>query len=158
MKAAAGASPYVRRGPRLPGHPAAGTRVADRADVIRARRRVLIAEDDADTRELYAWCMRAAGWLVSEAANGHEAFEVAAAVCPHIIVMDIRMPELNGLDAIVRLKMDVRTRGIPIVVCSALDRTWAEGEAKQVRCDAFVAKPCRPDQLLLRLEELLGAR
>jgi twitching motility two-component system response regulator PilH len=149
-----GASSPLRAGPTVPGQPASGIRVADDADVIRVRRRVLIAEDDTDTREMYAWCMRAAGWLVSEAANGQEAFEVAVAVGPHVIVMDVRMPEVNGLDAIVRLKVDPRTKDIPVVVCTALNRAWAEREAKQVRCEAFVPKPCRPDDLLALLERL----
>lgn len=120
-----------------------------------SRRRVLVAEDDEGTREMYAWCMRAAGWVAYEAANGQEALEMAVTVRPNIIVMDLRMPELDGLDAIARLKADERTKGIPVVACTALDRLWAEARAKQVRCDAFVAKPCSPDDLLALLEDLV---
>jgi CheY-like chemotaxis protein len=107
---------------------------------------------------MYAWCMRAAGWLVSEASDGREALELAGAVCPHVIVMDIRMPATNGLDAIMQLQLDHRTSSIPVVVCTGLDRTWAEGLARQIRCDRFVVKPCRPDHMLLLLEELTNDR
>jgi CheY-like chemotaxis protein len=119
-----------------------------------APRRVLIADDDYDTRELIAWCMRAEGWLVSEAGDGREAVELAAALKPQAIVMDVCMPALNGLDATVCLKLDARTRDIPIVTCSGRDRAWVEEQAKQIRYDAFVSKPCRPEKLVALVEQL----
>jgi CheY-like chemotaxis protein len=132
--------------------------IAKEAVQVRARRRVLIADDDQDTRELFAWCMRAAGWLVSQAADGQEAIELAAAVKPHIIVMDICMPALNGLNAIVCLKMDARTREIPIVACTGLDRAWVEEQAEPIRYDGFVSKPCSPEDLVAFLEQVARAR
>jgi CheY-like chemotaxis protein len=116
-----------------------------------------VADDHQDTREMIAWCMRAAGWLVSQASDGQEAIELAVALKPHAIVMDICMPALDGLDAIVWLRMDARTRGIPIVACTGLDRARIEERAKPVRYDGFVAKPCRPEELLALLEKLTGS-
>jgi twitching motility two-component system response regulator PilH len=119
-----------------------------------AWRRVLIADDDQDTREMISWCMRAAGWLVSEAADGQEAIELAAAVKPHVIVMDVCMPALNGLDATVCLKLDARTRDIPVVICTGLDRAWVEEQAERIRYDALVSKPCSPEHLVVLVEQL----
>jgi CheY-like chemotaxis protein len=129
----------------------------DPLDGHATRRRVLIADDDQDTRELVAWFMRASGWLVSEAADGQEAIELAVALKPHVIVMDVCMPALNGLDATVCLKLDARTRDIPIVTCSGRDRAWVEEQAKQIRYDAFVSKPCRPEKLVALVDQLTNA-
>ncbi len=121
-------------------------------------RRVLIADDDDDTREMYAWCLRAAGWLVAEAANGHDAFKIAAALRPDIIVMDLRMPVLSGLDAIGRLKADERTRDIPIVICTGLDGATLESHAHHAMCDGLVTKPCPPDSMVALLDALTASR
>jgi CheY-like chemotaxis protein len=122
------------------------------------RRRILIVDDDADTRALYAWGLRTAGWFVAEAADGVEALQMAAALRPHAVVMDLCMPGLGGADAVVCLRLDVRTRGSLIIACSGLDRVRAEARALEAGCDAFVGKPCSPDKLCVTLEELAGRR
>ncbi|MGH7434821.1 MAG: response regulator transcription factor [Polyangiaceae bacterium] len=78
---------------------ASGPRLRDEGPATRTRRCVLIVDDDADTREMYAWCMLAAGWLVTHAANGEDAVLVATAVQPHAIVMDLRLPVLGGFES-----------------------------------------------------------
>ncbi|MGH7440824.1 MAG: response regulator [Polyangiaceae bacterium] len=122
------------------------------------RRRILVADDDPDTRALYAWGLRAAGWFVTEAADGFEAVAMAAALRPHAIVMDLCMPGLGGADAVVCLKRDARTKAIPVVACSGLDPVRAEPCAHEAGCDAFVAKPCSPDDLCDLLEKVTSHR
>ena len=107
---------------------------------------------------MYAWGMRAAGWLVTEAADGFEAIEAAATFRPHAIVMDLLMPGLGGVDAVVRLKLDARTRTIPVVAFSGIDRAEAEPQALRAGCEAFVAKPCSPDLLCAVLDEITESR
>lgn len=138
-------------GPRLSdiGDPTTGTR---------SRPRVLIVDDDKDTRDLYAWCMRAAGWLVYEVADGGEALMIAPAILPHVIVMDLVLPVIGGLEAIVRLRMDVRTTDIPVVACTGMGAALAEVQAWKAGCAGFIAKPCRPDDLRALLEGLVAER
>jgi CheY-like chemotaxis protein len=119
---------------------------------------VLIVDDDADTRELYGWCMKAAGWLVRAVRNGAEALLAAEELEPDVIVMDLRMPVVGGLDAIRQLKSDEATKHVPIVACSAFDRRSAETEARDAGCDEFVAKPCEPEALRHLLEALVTRR
>ncbi len=123
---------------------------------FRLQPRVLIVEDNDTTREMYAWSMRAAGWLVEEAANGEAALYAAALFEPDVIVMDLRLPVLDGIEATRRLKETELTRHIPIVACSALDR--AEAEAKNAGCSAFVTKPCPPEDLRVLVESLARNR
>jgi two-component system cell cycle response regulator DivK len=123
----------------------------------RARPCVLIVDDDDDTRDMYAWCMRAGGWFVEAVADGAEALVVAPLLEPDVIVMDLRLPVLGGLEAIRRLKSEEDTKHIPIVAISGVDRNDGEIEAKAAGCDEFVAKPCHPETLR-KLVETLAAR
>jgi CheY-like chemotaxis protein len=117
---------------------------------------VLIVDDNDSTREMYAWCMRAAGWLVEEAADGEAALYAAALFQPDVIVMDLRLPVLDGIEATRRLRETELTRRIPIVACSALDR--AAADAKNAGCSAFVTKPCPPEDLRALVESLARNR
>jgi CheY-like chemotaxis protein len=116
---------------------------------------VLIVDDDQDTRELYAWCMRAAGWFVQAVENGAEALLAAPEFGPDVIVMDIRMPVLGGLDAIREIKRAEATKDIPVVACTAFDGPSSEIEAIDAGCDEFVPKPCEPEVLRNLLETLV---
>jgi two-component system cell cycle response regulator DivK len=124
----------------------------------RARPRALIVDDDEDMRELYAWCLRAAGWLVEGVANGEEVLFVASAFAPNIIVMDLRLPVIDGLEASRLLKANPVTTHIPIVAISGTDPVKAEALAKEAGCKAFVAKPYPPELLRALLEALLTGR
>jgi CheY-like chemotaxis protein len=115
----------------------------------------LIVDDEEDIRELYAWCLRAAGWLVEECANAEEAFFVAPDFQPDVIVMDHRLPGLSGIDAIRRIKRAERTKHVPVVACTGADRSKVELMALHAGCAAFVAKPCSPDDLRELLEQLV---
>ena len=123
---------------------------------MRLQPRVLIVEDNDTTREMYAWSMRAAGWLVEEAANGEAALYAAALFEPDVIVMDLRLPVLDGVEVTRRLKETELTRHIPIVACSALDR--AAADALNAGCSAFVTKPCPPEDLRALVESLARNR
>jgi two-component system cell cycle response regulator DivK len=124
----------------------------------RPRPRVLIVDDEEDTREMYAWCMRAAGWIVEGVANGEAALLVAPTFGPDIIVMDLYLPSLGGIEATRRLKADAATRDTPIVACSGVDRRRVETLALLVGCEEFVAKPCLPERLRAVLERVLSRR
>jgi CheY-like chemotaxis protein len=99
---------------------------------------------------------RDCGWQVDDATNGEEALAVAAYFEPDVIVMDLSMPVLNGIDATRRLRRDPRMRHIPIVALTAFADGYSETEARNAGCDAFVPKPCLPQQLVDLLEELLA--
>ncbi len=125
---------------------------------VRLRPCVLIVEDDEDARELLGWCMRAAGWIVTGAADAESALLVAAGLAPDAIVMDLGLPGITGLDAIRRLKDDEYTKGVPVVVCTALSPAQAEPRAWEAGCDAFVAKPCEPEDVRWLLERMVAHR
>lgn len=102
---------------------------------------ILIAEDDLLIRELLERFLEISGYRIMVAANGHEAVSLAQATPPTLILMDIGMPLMNGLEATRIIKATPRLAHIPIIVLSAYafneDRTKAEAAG----CDAFATKP-----------------
>jgi CheY-like chemotaxis protein len=122
---------------------------------VTSRPSVLIVDDHEETREMYAWCMRASGWRVYSAGAGEEAIFAAPAFHPDVIVMDLNMPGVDGFEAIGHLKSDERTRDIPVVVCTASAHLRAQRRAAEAGCVAFLRKPCLPDDLRRLLERVV---
>jgi CheY-like chemotaxis protein len=121
----------------------------------RRKPRVLIVEDTEEGRELLVLFFRDAGWEVNEATNGEEGVTLALNVAPDVILMDLAMPVLDGIEATRRLKADPRTREIPVVVFTAFANRSIETEAREAGCATIVRKPCVPDHLLQVLENLV---
>jgi CheY-like chemotaxis protein len=123
----------------------------------RRKPRVLIVEDHEDTREIYAWGLRAAGWHVEVVTSGADALAFAADFEPDVVVMDLRLPGLGGIDATKILKRDVRTAHVPVIACTAYGQEH-EREMQSAGFDQFVPKPCTPEELRIVLEEMLAGR
>jgi len=115
------------------------------------RPRVLFVEDHDDTRDFYAWWMRAAGWEVDTVSRGLEAVAVTASFQPDVIVMDLHMPTVDGIEARRRLRVDPRTAHIPVVACTAFGRQH-EPELREAGFRFVVSKPCQPEELRAVLE------
>jgi len=127
------------------------TKTADRKPLV------LLVDDFQDNREMYAMYLEHAGMQVAEAGNGHEALDQAFRLLPDLIVMDLSLPGIDGWEATRRLKADERTKKIPVVALTshALEG-YSEG-AREAGCDAFVTKPCLPEQLLSEIRKVLAA-
>lgn len=124
----------------------------------RTRLRVLIVDDQEDLRGMYAWCLRAAGWVVAEAEDGPTAHVLARTFGPHAIVMDLALPGVDGLHLIQGIRDEEGLRAVRILVCTGLVGPEIERRARAAGCDGFVRKPCLPEDLRLRLERLLMNR
>jgi two-component system cell cycle response regulator DivK len=124
----------------------------------RVRALVLIVEDQADLRQLYAQQLTMCGFDVIEAANGAEAVASTAAASPDVVLMDLSLPVIDGWEATRRIKADERTAHIPIVALTAHDGSGELQRATHAGCDWFVPKPCPPDALITELRRVLEAR
>jgi CheY-like chemotaxis protein len=116
----------------------------------RKTHRALVVDDNDDTRELYALYLRERGWEVEELANGEEALAVAKIFAPDVIVMDLAMPLVDGVEATRRLKRDPRTKEVPIIALTA--HVHRAHEAIAAGGTDFLIKPCLPQDLLSVLE------
>ena len=117
---------------------------------------VLIVDDRADQREMYAMYLAARGCRVAMAGDGVTAIRVAEAVQPDVIVMDLSLPRLDGWEATRRLKQKSKTAHIPILACTAHLIGGSAEQAIVAGCDAYVIKPCLPEDLLQQIRTLLG--
>jgi CheY-like chemotaxis protein len=108
---------------------------------------VLLVDDVFDTREMYAFFLRSAGYAVHEAADGGDALAIALEFRPDVIVMDLSLPTMDGWTAIAGLAATPETAGIPVVVLSARTFPADEERARAAGAAAFLAKPCPPDEL-----------
>lgn len=108
---------------------------------------ILIVDDDDDTRQLFDEVFTTAGHLVYAARSGHEGLQLAARHVPDVIVMDVVMEDLDGLEAARRLKQDRRTAGIPVIACSAVATKEFQRNASEAGCAGYICKPVEPERL-----------
>jgi CheY-like chemotaxis protein len=118
--------------------------------------RILIVDDEEHIRELLREFLNGAGYEVAVAANGEEALEVAQRERPDLILLDIRMPELDGVETCMRLKTNDKTRSTPVIIATAFGDTLAE--ALDAGADDFVNKPFQLEEIALRIKSLLRVR
>jgi CheY-like chemotaxis protein len=123
----------------------------------RARRAglVLIADDTPDARELYGLYLSHVGFAVELVADGLEAVDAAMTLQPDVIVMDLSMPRLDGLEATRLLKFNARTQGIPIILLTGYAYKAIAGGALEGGVDVFLTKPCLPEDLEGHVRRLL---
>ena len=117
---------------------------------------VLLVDDYPDAREMYSEYLQFSGFQVVEAGNGMEALERAVDERPDIILMDLSLPVMDGWEATRRLKADRRTADIPVVALTGHALTGFSEGARQAGCDAFMTKPCLPEDLVQEIRKLLG--
>jgi two-component system cell cycle response regulator DivK len=119
---------------------------------------ILVVDDFEDNRSMYAVYLGFCGFDVAEAADGEEAINVARQRLPDAIVMDLSLPIMDGWEATRRLKGDDRTSHIPIIALTGHALAGHSRGAREAGCDAFLAKPCLPEALLEKVQELLNRR
>jgi two-component system cell cycle response regulator DivK len=119
---------------------------------------VLLVDDYPDAREMYAEYLDFSGFAVVEAANGMEALQRAAETEPDIILMDLSLPVMDGWEATRRLKADTRTAHIPVIALTGHALAGISDGARKAGCDAFVTKPCLPEDLVKEIRKVLDER
>ena len=117
--------------------------------------RVLLVDDYPDAREMYSEYLQYSGYEVIEAATGIEALKLAIDDKPDIILMDLSLPVMDGWEATRRLKADDRTARIPVVALTGHALAGISEGAKKAGCDAFVTKPCLPEDLVHEIKRIL---
>lgn len=118
---------------------------------------VLLVEDDRGGREMFAAGFQSFGFRVEQAHNGLQALAKAIELQPDIIVTDLAIPGIDGLQLCKRLRDDPRTEHIPIVGITGYASFAAEpGRATRAGCDAVYVKPCPPDIVIAEMNRLLA--
>lgn len=113
---------------------------------------VVIVDDDEIMRGLVEQIVSMLGWTFSSAATGIQALRIIEREKPDLVVSDVGMPGMNGIDLLIAIKEDPNLSHIPVVLMSSIDR---EPEAREAGCGAFLAKPFTLEAMLQLLPQVV---
>jgi two-component system, cell cycle response regulator DivK len=109
--------------------------------MIHSAQRILIVEDNKIDARLIRDLLERYGYETLQTGDAFEAMKLTFECLPDLILMDIQLPEISGLDVTRRLKDDERSQTIPIIAVTAFAMGWHEREALDSGCDAYISKP-----------------
>ncbi len=115
---------------------------------------ILLIEDVEDNRDLVVQILESE-YTVVEARDGQEGLEKARAAQPHLILLDLALPKMDGWEAARRLKADPALKAIPIIALTAFAMEGDEARALEAGCNAYVAKPILPKDLRAHVRRVL---
>ena len=116
---------------------------------------ILVAEDERDIRELIVITLQLGGFNVVDVPNGEEAVKKAEEINPDLILMDVRMPKMTGYEACKALKINDKTRDIPVVFLSAKGQEAEVNTGLELGAEEYFLKPFAPDELSERVNQIL---
>ena len=117
--------------------------------------RVLVVDDDASIRETVSWILREHGYDVSAVGSAAALFAELEVRMPDLLLLDVMMPEVDGIQVLERLKADEQWRELPVLMLSALPAEEAMVTTLGLGASDFVRKPFDVEELLLRVRNML---
>ena len=118
--------------------------------------KILLVEDNEMNRDMLSRRLMRKGYEVELAEDGRQGIEKAANLLPDLILMDISLPEIDGLEATTRLKSDAATSKIPVIALTAHAMSGDREKALEAGCDDYDTKPVDFKRLRGKIEALLG--
>src|SRR5450432_1305497 len=118
--------------------------------------KILIVEDNPANMTLAIFLLQSAGHAVLSATDAGPGLTLARDEHPDLILMDIQLPGMDGLQATMLLKRDAATRAIPVIALTALVMTGDEERIRAAGCDGYIAKPIRYQQVLATIAAQLS--
>ena len=117
--------------------------------------KILVVDDEPDALELIEFNLKAAGFLVVTAADGAQALKKARAGLPNLVLLDLMLPEIDGLEVCKQLRRDPATAAIPVIMLTAKAAEIDRVLGLELGADDYVTKPFSPRELVLRIKSLL---
>ena len=114
---------------------------------------ILVVDDDDDFRETLAEVLAEAGYPVQQAGNGEAALHKVAEEAPGIVLLDLKMPVLDGWGVMERMRAEPRSAAVPILILSAYGFEW---ESELTGAQGFIPKGVKLDDILERVRKLAG--
>jgi two-component system, cell cycle response regulator DivK len=119
-----------------------------------ARGSILVVEDDVETRLAYRALLEHAGWSVDEAGDGEQALRIVGDALPRMIVIDISIPGIDGWEMTRRLKLDERTRDVPVLLVTGHTLDEDRRRARELGCAGYMVKPVPPSHFVEEVSRL----
>ena len=121
-------------------------------------KRVLLVDDEPEARQIHARALRHAGYDVLEAADGLEAVQIASEEVPDLILMDLRLPGMQGSEAVNLIRMSEHSAHVPVIAFSGYGLPEvAGGQPRAAGFDGFLEKPVDPQDVVEVVQQWLGA-
>jgi len=118
---------------------------------------ILVVEDNEKNMKLFRDVLRASGYDLLEATTGERALELAAEHQPNLVLMDIQLPDIDGVEALGRLRADARTASIPVVALTAQAMHGDRERFLDAGFDAYISKPVDVLEFVRTVKEHCGA-
>lgn len=120
-------------------------------------KKILVVEDEFNIRRLVRVNLEKAGYSVIEAENGEIGLEIMSSDRPDLVILDIMMPKLDGLETIRRAKADAKLSPIPVIFLTAKAQDQDVLQGWQEGCEMYLTKPFNPLDLLIVIKRILAA-
>jgi len=118
-------------------------------------KRILIVEDNEDNMYLIGFIVRKRGYEVIEARNGQEGVELALKEKPDLILMDIQLPDFDGLETTRRIRKSDADGNVPIIALTSYAMAGDRQKALKSGCNGYIEKPINPDTIMAEIEKYL---
>lgn len=119
---------------------------------------ILVVEDHEDNRKILKDLLTCHGFGVIEAKNGLEGVQLTRSHQPDLILMDIQLPGFDGYEATRQIKADKTVKNIPLIVVTSYALSGDSQKAFEAGCDAYIAKPYSPRDMLAKIQEFLSQK
>ena len=123
--------------------------------MVLCRKKILVVEDDPDALRLLTYVLKEAGFQAVPAHGGADALRKVDQQDFDLILTDLAMPEVSGVEVIERVRRNPQKQHIPILAVTAFTWDSIAHSAGEVGCDGYISKPVRPKELVRRVEECL---
>jgi len=117
--------------------------------------KILVVDDEPEAVELVEFNLKGAGYEVTTASDGAEALNKARRIQPNLVILDVMMPEIDGMEVCKLMRRDPATSGIPIIMLTAKASEVDRVLGLELGADDYVVKPFSPRELVLRVKKLL---
>ena len=117
--------------------------------------KILVVDDEPEAVELVEFNLKGAGYEVATASDGAEALNKARRIQPNLVILDVMMPEIDGMEVCKLMRRDPATTGIPIIMLTAKASEVDRVLGLELGADDYVVKPFSPRELVLRVKKLL---
>ena len=117
--------------------------------------KILIVDDEKDILEFVGYNLENEGYIVKKASNGHQAIELNHSFKPDIIILDVMMPDLDGIETCYQIKQDTGNNNPKIIFLTARSEDYSEISGLEAGADDYITKPVRPRVLLSRIKAIM---
>ena len=123
-----------------------------------AQTTILLVDDSSLICHVVSHVLKESGYSVLTAKNGSEGVSLAKKYNPNLVIMDVEMPVMNGIDATIQIKSTPAISQIPVIIFTSLGREEDLARAKEAGCQGFLSKPVCKEELTAEVERLLQSR